>query len=379
MKRILFISHYAGVGGANLSLLYLIKFLRKFEIKPLVFIPKNGPIVEYLKEENIPYEIHHYASLRTANRVFLLNFISAIIRISINLYLSLILGLKLRHKVDIIHSNSSLVFFGLFLKKIMHKPLVWHLREFGYEDYGLIFPLGKHLSGWCYKQADRVIAISNAMKDYFSQIYDRKNMITIYNGIDESTICYRNRTVEAIPQTTLKFCIVGGINNSKNQIELIEAIHLLKRKDLLQVDIIGSGENDYISYLKQKTREYKLDNIISFTGHISNIGSILTNYDIGIITSKKEAFGRVTIEYMLAGVAVVASRSGANIELIEDKKTGLLYNLGSIEDLASQIELLQNNPDMRINIANNARKKALNDYTANNNASKIFHLYNQLV
>ena len=141
-------------------------------------------------------------------------------------------------------------------------------------------------------------------------------------------------------------CIVGGLSNSKNQIELIEAIHLLKRKDLLQVDIIGSGENDYISYLRLKIREYQLDNIISFTGHISNIGSILTNYDIGIITSKKEAFGRVTIEYMLAGVAVVASRSGANIELIEDKKTGLLYDLGSIEDLASQIELLQNSPSI---------------------------------
>lgn len=378
MTKVLFISHYAGVGGANLSLLFLIKSLRKFKIDPIVFIPTNGPIVEYFKKEKIPYEIHHYASLRTADKGPILNFISAIIRVAINLYLSLILGLKLKNKINIIHSNSSLVFFGLFIKKIIHKPLIWHLREFGKEDYGLIFPLGSHLSGWCYNQADKVIAISDAMKDYFHQIYNGGNMITIYNGIDESTICYHPKTLNISPNRKLKLCIVGGINDSKNQIELIEAIHLLKRKDTLQVDIIGSGESNYISYLQQKVKEYQLENIINFAGHISNIGDILTNYDIGVITSKKEAFGRVTIEYMLAGVCVIASRSGANIELIENKKTGLLYNLGSNDDLAFQIELLQNNPEIRINIANNARQKALNNYTASNNAIQIFRLYNQL-
>ena len=53
--------------------------------------------------------------------------------------------------------------------------------------------------------------------------------------------------------------------------------------------------------------------------------------------SKNEAFGRVTVEYMLQNLAVIASDAGANSEIIENGVSGLLYRLGDVDDLARKM------------------------------------------
>lgn len=378
MKRILFISHYAGLGGANLSMLYLICNLRKQkEIEPLVFLPCHGPLEQLLLSNGITYEVHKYASLRTVNRGLLQNLIEAVSRVIINIFQSVIIGFRLKRHIDLIHSNSSLVFFGIFLKFVMKKPLVWHLREFGDGDYNLIFSMGKRLSGWCYSKANTVIAISEAISRYYKSLYYGSNIVTIHNGVDETSIQSKFKHPPLPQSDVVKLCIVGGISETKNQIELINAVALAQIPNIV-LDIIGDGTDDYVSFLKTIVRDNKLEKKVRFTGPIKNIGEILCSYDIGIITSKNEAFGRVTIEYMLAGIPVIASRSGANKELIEDGTTGLFYELGNANDLACKIKILSSNTVLRNIIAQNAYKTAINKYTAKTNAIKILKIYNNI-
>lgn len=378
MKRVLFISHYPGTGGANLSMLYLIKTLKLYGVEPLVFLPAHGPIEQTLHEYGIPYEIHRYASLRTANRGCIRNSIESIVRLLINIVQALILGFKLRNRIDIIHSNSSLVFFGVSLKFVMRKPLVWHLREFGHEDYDLIFSLGKYLSGWCYSRANTVIAISEAMNQYFkSYVYSGKNIVTIYNGVDESQIkCRLNQPTYSIDDK-MKLCIVGGISEAKNQIDLINAVQLLPNDDFT-LDIIGEGTSQYVDRLKVMVKNKGLEKKINFVGHKAKIGELLADYNIGIITSKNEAFGRVTIEYMLAGVPVIASNAGANKELIDNGKTGMFYELGDAQNLADKIDELISDKEYRQKLSLNAYNVAINNYTAKNNAQKVLEIYNKV-
>lgn len=378
MKRVLFISHYPGTGGANLSMLYLIKSLKLYEIEPLVFLPAHGPIEQPLRENGIPYEIHRYASLRTANRGCIRNIIEAIVRLLINIVQALILGIKLKNKIDIIHANSSLVFFGVFLKFVMHKPLIWHLREFGNEDYDLIFSMGKYVSGWCYSRADTVIAISEAMNQYFkSYVYSGQNIVTIYNGVDESQIKCRLKQPSNPMDNKMKLCIVGGISEAKNQIDLINAVQLLPNNDFT-LDIIGEGTPQYVGRLEIMIKNKGLEKKINFVGHRAMIGELLADYNIGIITSKNEAFGRVTIEYMLAGVPVIASNAGANKELIDNGNTGIFYELGDAQDLANKIEELISDKEYRQRLSLNAYNVAINNYTAQNNAQKILEIYNKV-
>lgn len=380
--KVLFISHYSGLGGANLSMLYLIRTLKDVsDVHPNVYIPKKGPVENLLKEFEIPYEIHHFASLRAPQKKCIKDKMSAVVRLLVNVYLSLYLGLRNYNKYDIIYSNSSLVFFGIFLKIVMNKPLVWHLREFGEEDYNLKFCLGRKVSGWLYGKANAVISISDIMTDYYKKnVYDCRNVKTIYNGIDDKSI----RCELTKDNNPLKICIVGGISANKNQIQVIEAVKLLRSRENVpkfNLDIIGGGDIQYINELKKIIKQSNLDNLIQFKGHkdINWLYNNLAYYDIGIIPSKKEAFGRVTVEYMLSGVTVVASKAGANVELIDNGTTGILFRLDDVHNLADSISILLRDKDLRNKLSRSAYEMAKSYFTVQVNAKNVYKIFEEVI
>lgn len=374
--RVLFISHYPGLGGANFSMISLIEHLRSFDIESHVLIPKAGPIEDFLEGKGIPYSIYKYGSLRTVDRGRIGNFCSVYIRKFINYITAIRIKQKFQSQVDIIHANSSLTFLGETLKRQMKVPLVWHLREFGEKDYGFIFPGGVQKARKQYENADALIAISKSINDYYREcICPNGRLKVIYNGVDEAKFVNTNKKDSR--SSTIRLCIVGGISESKNQVELIRALNTLQETDF-SLDIIGDGVPEYILELKSQIGK-SLAEKVHFLGERKDIPALLGNYDIGIITSKNEAFGRVIIEYMLAGLAVIASNAGACPELIQNNHDGVLYELGNPEDLAMKLRQLIKDNEYRSLLADKAKQKALHYFTATNNARKIADLYSEIL
>ena len=58
-----------------------------------------------------------------------------------------------------------------------------------------------------------------------------------------------------------------------------------------------------------------------------------------------EAFGRVTVEAMMSGNAVIGKNSGGTAELIIENENGFLYEPYDISSLADKMEYFINNPD----------------------------------
>ena len=63
-----------------------------------------------------------------------------------------------------------------------------------------------------------------------------------------------------------------------------------------------------------------------------------------MVCSNREAFGRVTVEAMFAGNPVLAADSGANIELVQDKKNGRIYKNKDLVDLAEKMQWFIDEP-----------------------------------
>jgi glycosyltransferase involved in cell wall biosynthesis len=81
--------------------------------------------------------------------------------------------------------------------------------------------------------------------------------------------------------------------------------------------------------------------------------------DVVLMCSRSEAFGRVTIEGMLAGKPVIGSRSGATPELIQDGVTGLIYEPRNYKQLAQKIEYLYANPEKTALMGQQAKEWAM--------------------
>ena len=86
-------------------------------------------------------------------------------------------------QVDIIHSNSSREDFGGQLALKYHKPLIWHVREFGDLDYD-VYSYRKDFIHFMSISAVRLIAISDAVRWHWIKKGIKEEKIKrIYNGV----------------------------------------------------------------------------------------------------------------------------------------------------------------------------------------------------
>lgn len=280
---------------------------------------------------------------------------------------------------DLIHTNSNRDGFGALLNKKYGIKHVWHIREFGEKDYDTVF-LYPYSLEFVKKYSSKFIAISKAIKkEWIEKGIEPEKFELVYNGIDTDKI-RRNR--KPFKDGVLRIIFSGTICPTKGQIELIKAISILPDgyKSKFKVDFYGSCTDDYKNYLNKIIRSEKICDVVEFCGYSDNIYSILQDYAIGVVCSKAEAFGRITPEYMAAGLITIASNTGANPELIDDNVNGFLYRYGDPNDLAKKlIQIYDMSEQEKVKISYAAERKAREKYTAKRNAEEVFNVYKKVL
>jgi glycosyltransferase involved in cell wall biosynthesis len=97
---------------------------------------------------------------------------------------------------------------------------------------------------------------------------------------------------------------------------------------------------------------------VKFLAGMSNSFPAMLQSDVVLVCSRREAFGRVTVEGMLAGKPVIGTRIGGTLELIREEFNGLLYTPGDYRELAHKIRYLHENPDEAYRMGKNGREWA---------------------
>ena len=147
----------------------------------------------------------------------------------------------------------------------------------------------------------------------------------------------------------------------------------------MKVDIYGEAYRDYLKVLKKRIKELGCEEQIKFCGYYTDVPELLSHYDIGVMCSQAEGFGRVTVEYMMAELVVIASDSGANPELISDTRTGFLYHYNNSCDLKEKLEYVIKNMDTCKKIAKAGRLNALDVFNSKRNAEEVYQLYKKIL
>ena len=92
-----------------------------------------------------------------------------------------------------------------------------------------------------------------------------------------------------------------------------------------------------------------------------------------------EGFPMILPEAMLQGKPVIASRIGGIPEIVDDGKTGLLFEPGNHEDLARKIKKLWDNPELCRKMGQAGREKALKEYSPEKYYSRLMGVYDKAV
>lgn len=366
--------------GASLSLLMLAKLLTKNGIEVVVLSPLKGDLIDKLYEEGIKsYVINQYndwyAEIIDGKKQYT-NPLKLFVKMILNkIALKRIINIIKQENIDIVHVNALTTYLGAKAALATKKKLIWHIREFLEEDLKITF-LYENKAYDLIRKSNYTVAISKGIFSKYKNLLNSNNIKLIYNGIDETAFYQKNDILNN--SQYIKLTIAGRLVPEKGQMEFVKAINLLKNKGYknLRALIIGSGsKSEYKSSLINYIQENELSDIISIQEYSSDMNSVWANTDIACICSKAEAFGRVTVEAMLEGILVIGANTGGTIEIIDDNETGYLYEQGNYHDLAEKIEKVINNVSQAQSIALLGQERALEKFTAKENARRIIELY----
>ena len=94
---------------------------------------------------------------------------------------------------------------------------------------------------------------------------------------------------------------------------------------------------EYRQHIEQIIEQCNLTDRVHMLGNSDNPMPLMNTADVVLMCSRREAFGRVTVEGMKLGKPVIGTRSGGTPEIVQEGETGLLYAPGDAQELAAKI------------------------------------------
>ncbi|MEX3978155.1 glycosyltransferase family 4 protein [Paraburkholderia sp. EG287A] len=353
--RVLAIDQSGVLGGAELSLLEVVKGLRS-RIDVLLF--NDGPFREALDKAGARVEVLDSGALNkvrrdggTAPRLGVLAGIAALVRET----------RRRAREADVLYANTQrAMVIGVLAGKLARKPVVWHLRDIvSDEHFGRV--QRAVIKGCAKLGLAHVIANSHASAKVFAQLtrFDTKRIDVVHNGVDESPF----RALARVPQAQLRAQIglpedaflIGAFSRLarwKGQHVLLEALLDEPRAHAVLVGAPLFGEDAYAAELRAFVEANGLQERVHFLGFRHDIAACMRAVDVIAHTSiTPEPFGRVVVEGMLAQRPVVASRDGGVTEIVEHGESGLLCTPGDAKELAATIGRLHDDAALRERLA----------------------------
>jgi glycosyltransferase involved in cell wall biosynthesis len=214
--------------------------------------------------------------------------------------------------------------------------------------------------------ASMIIVNSQATASAFLAQGGRSDKVRIvYCGLDPTSFdAVGPETAAALraricPPECYLIGIFGRLAEWKGQHVLLEAVSALPQVHIAVVGDALFGEDTYKSRLMDRAQQPDLVNRIHFLGFRENIAELMKCVDLIAHTSvAPEPFGRVIVEGMLARKPIIASNGGGAAEIIQNGRSGLLTQPGSVEELRSAIVRVHADSVLASRLAVEARLRA---------------------
>ena len=351
MKRILYLHAGAEMYGADKVLLELIKGLDSKEFEAHVILPNDGVLVEALRQVGAQVSVLDYPILR--RKYFNPKGIADYIR-SYNFYAKQIALYARQHSIDMVHNNTAAVLEGIYLKRKLKLPLIWHVHEI------IVKPkaISDFINMLMGRYADKIVTVSQAVANHIKQspFIKDSQVEVIYNGVDNAVYYPMDassiREKFDIAQDALVIGMIGRVNAIKGQNDFIEAVEPLLEKNEQAVAFLAGGV-----FPGEEWRLEELDKRIASSSVVSQIhridyydktSELYNMFDIFVLPSiKPDSLPTVVLEAMACSKPVVGYNNGGIAEMVVDDKSGYLVKPNRPQELSNAISLLLDSSEKR--------------------------------
>lgn len=167
----------------------------------------------------------------------------------------------------------------------------------------------------------------------------------------------------------VEFLYFGRLIHDKGVHTALEAMGLLKRRGLLDganLTILGSGHPDYEAKLRQMLVQLDIGDHIKSVSQVprEQVPEWLGRFDVFLFTSIwPEPMARSVMEAMAAGLLVIGSEVGGQVEMLDNNQNALTFKAEDAESLADHMARVLNDRSLRLRLARAGQQTVLERFT----------------
>ncbi|MFN2577913.1 MAG: glycosyltransferase [Pyrinomonadaceae bacterium] len=371
--NVLFIIDSFEQGGSERQALQLLRQLHSSgEVRMhLACLQDRGPLRAEAEALGIE-EIHEYP----LTSFYDFNFVKQLRRL---------VGYIKKNKIDVLHTHCFYTnIFGMTGAYLAGVPA--RITSKGETD-GFRTPMQKRAERMSFRLAHRVIANCLAVQNQLvREGVNPKQIIQHYNGLDLDRLqpaagLTREAALKvfALPPERRFITIVANLRNPvKNHPMFLRAAARV-RAVTPDAAFVLAGEGELMPGLRELAEDLGLSHEVHFIGRCDDVSSLLFASVVGVLSSKAEGFANAILEYMAAGLPVVATDVGGVREAIVEGETGYVVASGDDEAMAARIiQLLLNDENAR---RMGARGKAIvsEKFSSERHLRNTLELYGELL
>ena len=313
-------------------------------------------------------------------------------------YLGSLLGLAMVKRPSIIHAASNFVVGSVGIKAARQLGIpciyevrgLWELTKRSREpmwaktkEYAMHVSMEKETC----QQADSVITISTPLKEYLvnSRGVAEEKITIVHNGVNTIKFSPAPRNLDLEGKLGLREKKIIGFIGSVTEYEgldlLLQAAKIMfKSRDDFRIIIVGDGP--HFSTIKNKVFKMKLENKILLIGRVPyhEVEKYYTLIDIAVFPRKGSLVCELVpplkpFEAMAMGKCVIASNVGALAEIVQDGKTGLLFQKDNLKSLIEVLSEALDSPEKCRRLSKTGREWVIKERDWRNTTRSMVEVY----
>ena len=243
---------------------------------------------------------------------------------------------------------------GILVKQMYRIPVIVSLRGsdvpfYNPDEFRLQILALQPLIRFIWKQSNRVVALSEGLRETARKTLYDYDYGVIHNGIDTDVF----KPIESFhsnDNNTVKLITVSRLVERKGIQYLLHALAELRAEGVdYQFKLLVVGDGNYRAALEDLTKNLKLEDVISFYGFCPNekLPELYSSSDIFVLPSLTESFGQVFGEAMACGLPIIGTTVGGIPEVVIDSENGILVQPRDVSALKQALYKLIKNPEIR--------------------------------
>ena len=273
-------------------------------------------------------------------------------------------------KYDVIHVQNSKALIWVVLSKLFHTTPVVYTRRVDFVPKGF-------LTLWKYKQLNKVVAISEAIREILKT--QGIQQVEVIPSMIKQQLLNKENALNTIQQSGFTgkkiIATTAAFVPHKDPYTMVRTIVALKK---LRTDFVflHFGEGELMEEIKAEVQKLNLQQEYIFMGFREDAEDFFLVMDAFVMSSQEEGLGSSVLDAFLHGVPVVSTDAGGLKETVEG--FGLLSSVKDFKSLAANINQLLNEESLRKSLTAKAQQRVAEKYSVEKNIQEYVKLFHQI-